>query len=595
MKYFINIIAIWSILTCLFSQEAEENIFSSEAELYHQTELFGKLTKIKISPLNINDVSKKELEIFPWLSEKDIKNILAYLRTNSIKKISDLEKAGINKITISEIEPYFQVKRVLNPTFSNSIRAEYQQAKADLPSTVKYLQKTIINYSNFNFGFISQKDEGERNPFDFYSYYAEYCQQNKHFILGKYRVFLGQGILFAPKLGISKSAAATYGAFKQSDTIRPYTSSYEIWELQGVAFDYKFSNLKLTAFGSHNSLSANISDNKITSFNQSGNHLDPNKKDNVIETILGSALSYNYKNIKLGIYAIKQKFDLEIDGKNNNYLAIGTDFNIFTNDYPLFGEIAYADKKVAMILGNKWGDNQIRQLLVFRYYQKDFPTWHGKPFSAQSSFDNERGIYYGITYIARSNLRFNIYFDVWQHPETRFWEKMPTSCNEQLFQLEYKHQYNSFRLRIQNRNKEKYITVVESKIRDVTRTVYRFDWSNDQSSFSLKHRLEYTYEYIVNEKIFEKGYLVFSQLSYKSSIFQLIFRIAAYNTDVLIYMYENNVDGIMQNRIFSGDGFYAFGLTKIKLNSKVELQAKISNILSESDNLKLYLQLITHF
>ena len=574
------------------AQNIDESLLSSESESIYESELIEKLSAYRRNPLNLNKITRKQLQLFPCLSSIDIEKILSYQKNNSFKKLSELKNTGLSENKISEILPYLSITETNEASYKNTVRQEIIKSKADSPYPLRYLQKTKIKYNNFNFGFISQKDEGEKNLLDFYSYYADYKTSKYHIIIGKYRIYLGQGILFAPKLGMSKSSSATYGAFKQTDTIRPYTSSYEIWELQGPAIEYMTKNFHFTSFASRNFLSASLTDNKITSFNETGLHLDLEKKDNVDETIFGSALAYKNDFSKLEVYVISQRFNLEFANNNldNNYLAFGTDFYIMTDGYPLFGEIATTNEKIAFIIGKKWGEKTIQQQLIFRNYPNKVPAWHGKPFSAQNSFDNETGLYYGITYNPINNLKINTYLDLWKHPQPRYLEKMATSCNDFLLHINYKHQNNYFVLHLQNKNKE---SQNSGEIKDFRRTTYRIDWKNKQNNFNLKHRIEYSCEYFPTEKAFEKGYLSYIQLEYKHKVLQFIGRIAVFRSDVLLYMYENNVSGIMQTNILSGDGVNGFAVIKYKLSSKFELQAKISNSFPKPNNLKIYLQLIT--
>jgi len=593
----------------IFADEGEEKLFSIEDDTYHSTELSETLDNIKKHPFNINKVSRSNLDKLPWLSENDIELILQFRKCKEINNFSKLAEIGINEITISELKPYLVFSSEKQFKITQISRAEFQEKNQYLPSALKYYQKTLVNFKNFNFGFISQKDEGEKDLLDFYSYFIEYNSNNflKKAILGKYRLALGQGILFAPKLGMSKSAEATNIPIKKYKPIKTYTSSYEIWELEGATAQLKIGNFDLIPFYSRTFLSANIDTTtfKITSFNLSGLHYDEEEKDNVREDIFGTALNFNFKRNRIGINISKHKFNEEFADTEtaNDYSAIGANFYLLKNKYPTFGEIAFIEDKIAGVVGTKWGEDKIRQLLLFRYYDKNFPTFHGKPFSAQSAnFDNEIGLYYGITLLPFKKTKLNIYFDVWKFPETRYFEKMPTAGSEQFVQLEIQTKKNGFRFTLKHKDKEKLKTLDDvSQIRNFERTLFRFDWWQQVfPTLRLKTRCELVTEYFPQEDVFSKGILAYEQLRLKAGKLELITQIAIYRSDtepakVLLYMYENNVDGIMQNSIFSGDGIYSYLLLKYQVLRCSEIQFKIADRWNSEDKMKYYLQVVSKF
>ncbi len=596
-----KIILILFLLTAiLFAEDSEEKIFSFEDETYHSTELSDLLQNIKKNPINVNTADEKELALIPWLSEKDIQKIILYRDSYKISKLEDLSEIGIDAVTINELKDYIKFRSAIDLKLKQTSRFEYHQPKQYLPSTLKYFQKTILTTNKYKFGFISQKDEGEKDPLDYYSYFLEYSQDKllKKFLLGKYRLALGQGILFAPKLGISKSGAATSVPVKKFNPIKPYTSSYEIWELEGATANIEMSDFNIIPFFSKTALSANLDTlSCITSFNESGLHLDVEKKNNVKEMIYGLATKYSPADHSFGLNLSKINFDHNFGNpaRKSEYSAISADFIINRNGFPTFGEIAYAQEKTAGVLGCKFGENELRHLLLFRYYQKDFPTWHGNPFSSQSRFDNEVGLYYGMTIIPMERTKINCYFDLWSFPKTRYFEKMPTVGSEQFIQVERKFDTNSLRFTIQHKDKEKYISLDEAKIRDFERTVIRTDWWHNINNFRFKTRCEFVSEYLANDNIHKSGILTYEEIKWKIDKFTLIGQVSVYHSDVLHYMYEHNVDGIMQNSILKGDGAYSYFVMKYNILTNMELQFKVSDHWNTKDKMRMYLQIVSSF
>ncbi len=590
------IFLLFLITIILWAEDSEEKIFSFEDETYHSTELSDLLQ----NPLDVNIADENELAQIPWLSEKDIQKIISYRKLNKIDNSTELIQIGIDVITVNDLKDFITFDPEIELKLKQTSRVEYHQPKKYLPSSLKYLQKTILETNDFKLGFISQKDEGEKDPFDYYSYFMEYSPGKvlKSLLLGKYRLALGQGILFAPKLGMSKGGAATSVPVKKFNPIKPYTSSYEIWELEGATANIQVSPFNIIPFVSKTSLSANLDTlDRITSFNESGLHLDKNKKNNVEEIILGCAAKYSLSNHSIGFNFAKINFDHKFNNSDqqNEYTAISTDIVINRNGFPTFGEIAYAQDKLAGVLGSKFGENELRHLILFRYYQKDFPTWHGNPFSSQSRFDNEIGLYYGITIIPLERTKINCYFDVWSFPETRYFEKMSTVGTEEFIQFERKFDKNSLRFTIQHKSKEKYIALEQTKIRDFERTTFRADWWQKINNLRFKTHCELITEYLSEDDIHKSGLLAYEEVKWKMNKLTVIGQVSAYNSDVLHYMYEHNVDGIMQNSILKGDGFYSYFVLKYNLLKNVELQCKVSDHWNRKDQMRMYLQFVSNF
>lgn len=597
-----NILFVFLLLiSFLFGADEDEKIFATEEDTYHETELSEQLLKLKEQRIEINYASKKELQLLPWLSNEDINCIIKFRKSHKIQSNKDLFKLGINFVTIEDIQNYISFKVQSNQSFSQISRVEYNEKK-DCVSILKYTQKTEYNYNNFRFGFISQKDEGETNAFDYISYFAEYSTGKNKIILGKYRLNIGQGIFFAPKLGMSKSGAATNTPINNKSSLRAYTSTFEMWELEGIAFEKRInfekrnSLIKILPFYSKTKLDANLKENQITSFDLSGVHLNDEKKDKVEENIFGANIEYQYDNFTLGFTAFQQKFNKDFENKNLNTQNIGysTDLSLKNNENQFVSEFASVDEKNAFVGIYKWGNRKFRQLVLYRNYDKDFPTWHGKPFSNQANFDNENGVYYGITFLPINKTKINFYVDLWNYPQVRYSEKMRTIGSEQFLQIDYLNQNNQYRLTLHRKDREKFRKIDDiGLIRSIERNVCRFDrWQFFDKNITFKSRIEYVFEYFKDEKIYDKGWLMYQQLKFKNPKIQIISRIAFYKSDILLYMYENNVNGIMQNSIFSDEGVYSFLLVKYHLFDSIELQSKISDYWKKENSFRVNFEFI---
>jgi len=427
----------------------------------------------------------------------------------------------------------------------------------------------------------------------------EFFKNDLHTVVGKYRLSWGLGLAFASKLGFSKTAQTSYTKIKHQNYISPYTSSYEIWDLQGAAAEYLRGKFKITSFASFSQLSANLENERITSFNSSGMHLNSVEKNNVNEQLFGMAVDYTSAEFKIGGLAVYDKFDKTFydENLNSKYSLISAHMVNDRLGFPLFAEIATAVDKLAAVGGMRFGSSRFKNLLVVRYYPKNFPTWHGKPFSEKSNFDNEQGIYYGLKFYPIPKLKINFYFDVWKHAKTRYWEKMPTSGNEQFVMLNYRYKQHSWQAALKNSFEDKYKSVAGvSKIREVCSSSFSLKWRQNVNSYlTCDSYGKLVNEYLSQSHIHERSFLFYQQVRFQKNALDIITRLSTYYGDIPVYVYENNVDGIMQNRACSGEGLYAFVVCSWQAVKYLELQAKYFDYLEKKDKTELYFQILTRF
>jgi hypothetical protein len=575
------------------AEEQLEDMFSGESDSEYASELSEILEVLRKDPVPVNTADKEELSNLIWLSAADIRALIRYRSDTKIRSSEDLQKAGLDVYKVEAILPFITFKSKIRPGLLQQTRAEYKESKKAFPSTLKYYNKTILKLDRIETGFISQKDEGERDPLDFYSAYIAYRGYDhlRYAVLGHYRLGFGQGVLFAPKLGNSKSSAAIITPRKKMTSLRPYTSSYEIWDLRGVAAEVVWKKFKLLPFYSDNEIGVNLVGDRISSFDNSGIHLD--EVETVDEKVMGLNLEYNDYPMNLGFTAYSQQFGKPFldEKKEQEYGAFSFYGRLDRFGIPVFWEAASAAGKLAVVGGMEWGEERIRFLALIRSYEKRFPTWHGKAFSAQSSFDNEKGVYLGVRFIPVGKIRLNFYFDVWQFPHSRFHEKLPTWGNEKFLQADLKTGDHRIRFQAKQKTALKYSSVDGvGKIRELTRELLRGDWSQQVGKFRFKTRLEFSR--VRNPEQIKGGWLCYQELRFGTGRVTLVGNYAVFNSGVYHYMYENSVSGVMQNRMLKGDGNSFYLLAKIKLNSEFTLQAKYAAKPDDSQSRAAWLQII---
>ncbi|MCK4338713.1 MAG: helix-hairpin-helix domain-containing protein [Candidatus Cloacimonetes bacterium] len=574
-----------------------EKLFSTEEETYKITELYSQLQYLKKNKLNINHANYKDLILLPWLSPIQIENIIQFRNQNKITNKKQLRKAGIPEDTIEEILPYISFGNPSPMHFRNRIRVQYKFHSQNgsifqdttFYETIKFYQKHTISWRNYRIHFISQKDEGEKDFWDFYtgSLVTEKLGFLNKIVIGNYRLAFGQGITFAPKLGLSKGGNATHQPIKNFSNIKSYTSTNEVNSLFGSAINLKIGKFGLIPFYSNYKLDANIEDGFIKSIYITGFHrteTEKEKKDKITEKIYGAHLSYGNPRggDRIGITAINTKYSLPFSDLNikQEQNIFGLNYNLKLDNFNFFGEGAIAEKKESYLLGLFWEKENFENLIIFRNYDKYFPTFHGNPFHTSGNFDNETGIYYGISFRPFARSKLDMYLDIYKFPKQRSRENMPTYGFDKFLQFEKKWKTSKIRLTFHQKQSERWRTISDdSKIYQIERNTFRVDWWQIiNPKVEIKLRSEYTFHQYKNGNKYDSGILFYQDIKFRfSPKLTNYIRICQYHTaDIILYMYENDLDGIMLNSQFKGDGIFGYILLKYDLGKHLSLQMKYS-------------------
>jgi hypothetical protein len=337
-------------------EDLSENIGSENADL---TTLVENLTYYAEHPLNLNSVTREELQDFMLLSDLQVDNLLAHReRFGPLMNIYELQAIdGFDLVTISKILPYVKVAEmnavghfsfaemkkygkneiiireqfiledqkgyspIDSATLAESPNSRYLGSRDHLYVRYRY------TYSNFiSAGITADKDAGEeffrgsqKNGFDYYS--AHLCVRNigiiKAAVIGDYQVSFGQGLTAWTGYAFGKTAMAL-NTKKNGMGIRPYTSVDENKFLRGAGTTLRFGKFESSAFVSFKKRDANISSSdtidatnidilEVSSFQISGLHSTPSEiadKHAIDELLYGGNFAYKGKKLQVGVTAM---------------------------------------------------------------------------------------------------------------------------------------------------------------------------------------------------------------------------------------------------------------------------------------------------
>ncbi len=171
---------------------------------------------------------------------------------------------------------------------------------------------------------------------------------------------------------------------------------------------------------------------------------------------------------------------------------------------------------------------------------------------------------------------------------------MSTVGSEEFIQIEFNRKPHNLRFSLRHKSVDKYSSLNDaSMIRPLERTVLRLDWWQKMKQLRFKTRIEFAQEDL--DDTISNGWLCYEEVKFKNRKWSMILNYTVYSSQVLHYMYENGVDGVMQNRILSGDGSYSYLLMEYDFSDNLTMQGKVGGKPSEEETLAIYLQIISRF
>ncbi|MES2591764.1 MAG: helix-hairpin-helix domain-containing protein [Bacteroidota bacterium] len=460
------------------------------------------------------------------------------------------------------------------------------------------------NQQNYKYDWYEKLLNGkQRNGFDFYS--AHFFLKNIRFFkaiaIGDYQATFGQGLTAWSGLAFGKSADIMSGK-KSAAGIRPYTSVDENRFLRGAAATVGFKSIEATLFYSRKKIDANVSDTlgngetaAISSLQETGYHSAAGEiadKDAIVQTILGSNISYNGRKLSIGFTAISYQLDKNFNRALSYYnqfefssiqnVNAGVDYNYVFRNFNFFGEAAISKNGGKAFLNGMLVslDPRLSFTLLHRNYDRNYQNLLSNGFAENTTAANEKGTYIGITAKPTNTITLTGYCDRFEFQWLRYQVNAPSNGSDYVAQLNYTpSKKTDMYFRIRERNKQKNTTEADAIIDylvPVEQTNYRFNISyNILPSVKLKNRVELI-DYKLDNNKTQKGYLAYQDVTYNKvgSPLSVTLRYSLFQTDSYdsrIYAYESDMPGaysILSN-YDRGSRFYI--MLDYNLTRKIEI------------------------
>lgn len=446
----------------------------------------------KLTNIQINQISKAELQQLPFLTKQQIDAFIFYRASfGDIQSLNEFYAIpGFDSTTISRLVPYLKItpSRSQKLTFSDFftkgrgyLTVRYQQvlekqdgylmrdstlhsatANSYIGSAQRYLFRFTYAYKNqIQMGVVGEKDPGEQFLFgsnqygmDFYNGYL--ALQNvgiiKALVVGSFKVDFGQGLTCSS--GLSFGSLPSNGTLRRfASRVKSSLSSDEEGYLRGIACNLSKSHWNVAAFYSNHSRDGNLQQydslegepRAITSLQESGYHRTSSELEdkNVIrEQIYGGNIEYRNNYICVGLTGSRSSFSLPIDLREevfrqfsfqgNSTWVIGADYQwIFRSLYG-FGEAARSQSGGwAWLSGlqlNLSGTIQIS--VVYRDYQRNYQNGMSNAIGHGGENTNERGLVMNVACKINSKNLVQGFFDLFQFPWFKYRTDFLSSGNE---------------------------------------------------------------------------------------------------------------------------------------------------------------------
>ena len=613
MRLLISWFAVLSFpLTAVYPQNALDGWDSvletllSDEELSADAleELSDMYESFHADPLNINTATREELSMLPFLTDRQIEDIHAYIYMHGpMLTLGELQLTGSldyatrrllrhfvyagevpperEKLRLSDVLPGGRSEVVARMDIPLYLREGFKKgayAGSRLSHNVRY----SFNWRNrIRFGISADKDAGERG-YDFWSPYLFVKDMGvlRELALGNYRAEFGQGLLLGGGFSTGKSMALS-SMSRRNQGLKPHSSTREYGNLRGVGAALGWGHTTFTLLAANTPLDATIKgDTVIGSLKEDGYHRTPlelSKKHNVTLSTLAANVRYSFRGLMFGVTAMAENLALPYKG-HEHFTGVSADCSLNRSRYSLQAEFSLLDCKPALIasqtfrLHKGWAINT-----VFRYYSPGYLSLHSNAM-AEGSVQNETGLLTGFAHNGR-NLKVSGYADLFMHPEPRYGASAPSNGTDLRLEADWKA----------GRRDALYATArFKAKQKDCKYTGrleycltgrYRLRWTHEcAGGAELKTQLFYVRYDFIAEPI-TNGYAVTQ--SYSHSLLKqkldLSITAAAFYTqsyDCRVSVYESGLRYSYNFISLYGKGGRLAATVKYRLNDSMQLNVK---------------------
>ncbi|MBM6734857.1 helix-hairpin-helix domain-containing protein [Mediterranea massiliensis] len=482
----------------------EENLeqLAADAESTDWEDELEELSRRMKQKLNLNTATREELEQFPFLSEEQVENLLAYVHVHgAMQTLYELQLVEtMDKETIGRLLPFVCVRPLEEetryPSLKNILKYGRHEATArfDLPFYTRkgyekdYLGPSMYHSLRYSFrygdrlqvGVTGEKDAGEpffalhdRQGYDYYSFYLllKGWGRLETLAVGNYRVSFGQGLVLGNGFGLGKTFSLATAEYR-TEGFRKHSSSDEYNYFRGVGGTVRLvSRWRVSAFYSHRDLDGVVEDGEITSIYKTGLHRtakEAAKRHAFVMQAAGGNVAYGGRHLKVGVTGLYYFFDRPYEPtlrkyarynlRGNRFYNVGVDYAYRSGRWALVGEAAKGKRGYAFLNQLRYQvGGQYKVMLIHRYYSHDYWGMFARSFGESSALQNENGWFLAGEASPFARWRFFGGIDLFSFPWWKYRISKPSQGVDGLFQVTFTpnrrwSMYTNYRLKRKERD-----------------------------------------------------------------------------------------------------------------------------------------------
>lgn len=462
----------------------EENLeqLAAEAESTDWEDELEELSRRMKQKLNLNTATREELEQFPFLSEEQVENLLAYVYVHgAMQTLYELQLVeAMDKETIDRLLPFVCVRPMEEethyPSFKNIWKYGKHEAitRFDIPFYTRkgyekdYLGPPVYHSLRYSFrygdrlqvGVTGEKDAGEpffalhdRQGYDYYSFYLllKGWGRLETLAVGNYRVSFGQGLVLGNGFGLGKTFSLATAEYR-TEGFRKHSSSDEYNYFRGVGATVRLaSRWRASAFYSHRNLDGVVEDGEITSIYKTGLHRtakEAAKRHAFVMQAAGGNVAYEGTHLKVGATGLYYFFDRPYEPtlrkyarynlRGNRFYNVGVDYAYRLGRFAWVGEAAKGKQGYAFLNQLRYqAGGQYKVMLIHRYYSHDYWGMFAHSFGESSALQNENGWYLAGEASPFARWRFFGGIDLFSFPWWKYRISKPSQGVDGLFQVTF--------------------------------------------------------------------------------------------------------------------------------------------------------------
>ena len=591
----------------------------AESEAWEDT--YELLCELEQHPLDINAATREQLEELPFLSARQVEEMVEYLdRYGPMKSLNELlmiQSLGYAQrrlltyfIYVGEerSEGFPRVRDIAGYGHHELIgtgRIPFYERKGDKDGYLgdpyrHWLRYQFVYGDAVKLGLVGAQDAGEpffthRNRWG-YDYYSLYLQVRnwgrlESLCLGNYRVSMGMGLMMNSEFSLGK-VAMLQNMGRSANSLRAHSSRSNN-SLRGLAATVGLGRgLKMTAFASYQAMDATLNKDStaatILTASYHRTETEMAKKNNLHALKTGGSLRYARHGLRWGVNALYVRLDRELRPNTSvlyrqhypqgqEFLNASLDYAIVRPRLTLSGETA-VDKSGHLATINsvsvRLGDG-LSIMALQRFYSYAYSSLDARSYSDGGRVQNESGIYLGLSWQPSLSFRLAAYADYAYFAWARYQVSQSSYSGDHLLQgsWQYRHWnfFGRYRFRWRQRDNEDK-SGLENRFEHRGRLSAEY---TGDGGFGSRTQLDGGY-CAYGEG--EWGAMVSESLSYTYRWLRLNAGFGYFHTDGYdsrVYLYERGPLYTYSMSSFDGEGIRYWLMARVNIGQRLMLTAKM--------------------